>query len=781
MKLNDISTPLSFYPTFPWGNSLKMRPILQRLISASVIVVVALLASTTVTAQPGAPWACDNTLYIATQITTGPSAPSSDLVSVDRATGALNPLGNSPDDYNGLAYNPVDNFLYSVDEATGAYYQIGNNAVAVNIGSVGAPPNAGNSWWASEFWFNPVSGNWEHLLLEGGTAANHTLYRVDPTGPVALPGSLYGQVNIGPTATEAGLRWGDMTVHPFTNVVYGSPDNDRALYTINPLTGVANRIGDMVDINGDSHYAAAMFFDIYGQLWAYTDINPGPYAFVNLVRIDTATGAVELVATGNPTTRSDGAACPFGVVMEKTVAPPSVAQGGMVTYTYVLTNNSDTTAVGLDFVDALPALPDQRTYIAGTATTTSGAIVGGYGGTKTLQIDNLTVPRATPATTTTPRIPGIVTITVSVAIGATPPGPATNQASLTGLTTSLSTTGTTTSDDPDTFGYPDNTILTVTAAPDLAITKDDTITVYTPGAPVAYTITVTNVGGLDAVGATVTDTFPPQLLNVTWTCAAAGGAVCGNAAGAGALNETVDVPTTGTITYTVNADIDAAATGNITNTATVFHPADANPLNDSATDTDTPPGGPVTPPTGGTGGAAAASAPSIVTFIDPSLSKIGFLEPGETGIIGETLEWIFTVRNNGTLTATNVVISDTLHPGLRIDSIDLAVGSSNISGQTVTVTIPSLAPGQSVVFNVFTTVLNGNAIVENVACMTADSVNERCVTGFIVTELPQTGETPWWRDDVLLLLGIITVVSIGGASLMLHHRRKPPIWTYRGG
>ena len=52
---------------------------------------------------------------------------------------------------------------------------------------------------------------------------------------------------------------------------------------------------------------------------------------------------------------------------------------------------------------------------------------------------------------------------------------------------------------------------TVTAdlVADLAVTKTDGSLTYTPGMPVTYTITVTNSGPSDAIGAIVTDALPP--------------------------------------------------------------------------------------------------------------------------------------------------------------------------------------------------------------------------------------------------------------------------------
>ncbi len=121
--------------------------------------------------------------------------------------------------------------------------------------------------------------------------------------------------------------------------------------------------------------------------------------------------------------------------------------------------------------------------------------------------------------------------------------------------------------------------------PDLSITKTDGVTTATPGGSVTYTITASNASALAASGATVADTFP-AILTCTWTCVGAGGGTC-SASGAGNINDTVNLPPGASVTYTASCAIAAAATGSLSNTATVAFAGDPNPANNSATDTDT--------------------------------------------------------------------------------------------------------------------------------------------------------------------------------------------------
>jgi LPXTG-site transpeptidase (sortase) family protein len=128
---------------------------------------------------------------------------------------------------------------------------------------------------------------------------------------------------------------------------------------------------------------------------------------------------------------------------------------------------------------------------------------------------------------------------------------------------------------------------------DLSILKDDGVTTYSAGGSVTYTVTVSNLSGLTVNNALVSDTKPANILNWAWACTSQNvGATGCDAAASGTSNfsDTVNLPVGGSIVYTVTANIVAAPTGNLVNTATVAVPAgftDTNLTNNSSTDTDT--------------------------------------------------------------------------------------------------------------------------------------------------------------------------------------------------
>ena len=147
---------------------------------------------------------------------------------------------------------------------------------------------------------------------------------------------------------------------------------------------------------------------------------------------------------------------------------------------------------------------------------------------------------------------GSVTYTAICAISVAATGTLSNTATVTAPAgVSDPTPGNNSATDSDALG----------AQADLAITKTDGVTTATPGGSVTYTITASNAGPSSATGATVADTFPASL-TCTWTCAGSGGGTC-TAAGSGNLNDSVNLPSGGSVTYTASCGISAAAAGTL--------------------------------------------------------------------------------------------------------------------------------------------------------------------------------------------------------------------------
>ena len=241
-------------------------------------------------------------------------------------------------------------------------------------------------------------------------------------------------------------------------------------------------------------------------------------------------------------------------------------------------------------------------------------------------------------------------------------------------------------------------------------------------------------------------------------------------------------PPTPTPTPTATNTPTATATNTPTDTPTATVTATAS-LTPRATNTGLPP---FTPSNGATatanfnatatasnGDIALATSIALGTrkgpgrrdIFDPAISKVGFLSRGQTGTLGEKIEWVITVSNPSDITGVNVVITDTMVDDLRIDNVVASAGQVAINGQTVTVSIPTLLPNQVVQISIFTTTLRG-ADPYNTACLRANGVSApKCATGLLVRSLPSTGMAPWWRNWGIVMLGALVVMMGMGSYL----------------
>lgn len=275
-----------------------------------------------------------------------------------------------------------------------------------------------------------------------------------------------------------------------------------------------------------------------------------------------ASAITDPVPGNNSATDTDTLTPQADLAITKTDGVTTASPGGSVTYTITASNAGPSNASGSTVADTFPA-----------ALTCTWTCAGAGGGTCTAAgagniNDTVDLPAGgsaiyTASCTISPAATGTLsnTATVTAAGGITDPTPGNNSAT-----------------DSDTLA----------AQADLSITKTDGVASVIPGGTATYTITASNAGPSNATGSTVADTFPASL-TCTWTCVGAGGGTC-TAAGAGNINDTVNLPSGGSMTYTASCTISGAASGTIANTATVAAPGgvtDPTPGNNSATDTDT--------------------------------------------------------------------------------------------------------------------------------------------------------------------------------------------------
>ena len=384
-------------------------------------------------------------------------------------------------------------------------------------------------------------------------------------------------------------------------------------------------------------------------------------SLVNTATATVPSGVTDPVPGNNSATDTDTLAPSAELSITKTDFSPTATPGAPVTYTVAVSNAGPSNVVGATVADALPA------SLMGASWTCS---VSGSG--------------SCPASGS-----GDVNSSISLTVGATATFTITANL-LASTTASLVNTSTVTPPSGTTDPTPGNNSATDTdtlaRVADLSITKTDFVATATPGTAVSYQIVATNGGPSDIVGATVVDLPPVEISGVTWSCSATGGASCANASGAVAINELVDLPVGGAVTFTLAGTISTSAGATIANTAAILAPAgstDPNPGNNIATDTDT-----------------------LLPVADLSITKSVDLA---AALPGDTLTYTIVVGNAGPSDISDALVDDIVPAdllGAEWTCTALAGGSCDDSGPTagdISTTV-DLAVGGAVSFTLAGTV-----------------------------------------------------------------------------
>ena len=239
------------------------------------------------------------------------------------------------------------------------------------------------------------------------------------------------------------------------------------------------------------------------------------------------------------------------LVLTKSDGVSAVAPGSTTVYTLGVSNLGNQAAA---MVRVLETVPADTTFNAGLSTAGWTCADASPAGTP------CELALGTVAVSAIP-----VTVSFAVNVAATPVG------------TEIVNTATVVDDGangPD--GNPANNTATDTNTldgpeADLTITKTNNRDAIVAGAATTYTITVTNNGPDDVLGANVTDTPPGVLTGLSWTCVPSAGAAC-TPSGTGTIDDDVDLLAGASVVYTLTGTLDASATGTVANTATVRCP-----------------------------------------------------------------------------------------------------------------------------------------------------------------------------------------------------------------
>ncbi|MFN7832931.1 MAG: Ig-like domain-containing protein, partial [Bacteroidota bacterium] len=446
-----------------------------------------------------------------------------------------------------------------------------------------------------------------------------------------------------------------------TNITWMTSTSGGA--TVTNSTGTGDIVNETVSIPAGSGHSV---------VYTVTANVPGSYTgnLANTATVDPPVGTTDPDLEDNEDTEIDPPAPVSDLVITKISVPTTYTAGESVSWTITVTNNGPSNVTGAlvndDFDDLL-------TNILWSAVVNGSASVANASGTGDITNELVTIPAGSGNSV-------VYTVTADV--------PSDYTGDLMNTATVDTPAGTT---DPDPTNNTDEETDNPNPLVDMEIVKTSAATTYTAGGTVTWTVTVTNNGPSDAVGAKVSDDIDNALTNVTWTTSTSGSASVLVPTGTGDLvNQVVNIPagSGNSVTYTITATVPSSFTGNLVNTATVAPPTgvtDTDNTNDSDPETDTP--APV----------------SDLAIVKTSASS--------TYTPGGTVTWTITVTNNGPSDVVGAEVNDDINNSLTNVSWTAATngtataanlsGMGDLSGELVSI---ASGAGNSVVFTVTATV-----------------------------------------------------------------------------
>jgi len=298
----------------------------------------------------------------------------------------------------------------------------------------------------------------------------------------------------------------------------------------------------------------------------------GTESLTNVATITAPPWVLDSYPGNNSRSDTDSILPPADLAVTKTDNSATSTLGQVVTYTITASNHGPCAVTGATVTDNPPSSPTAPNLTGVTwtcfepppPTPGSPPNVCAASGTGSIN-DTVSLPPG-----------GNVTYSLTGTVSGPASGSLTNVATITALPSAL---------DPDLGNNSATDKDTLLPPVDLAVTITADSTTAQPGQELTYTIMATNNGPSNATGASVTDQLPSSLTGATWNCTGAFGGTCGAPSGSGSINQTVNLPVGGSVTYSLWATV-ATNPSAVRNKAVVAPPAglgDPNPANNSAT------------------------------------------------------------------------------------------------------------------------------------------------------------------------------------------------------
>ncbi|MCA9213298.1 MAG: DUF11 domain-containing protein [Planctomycetales bacterium] len=355
---------------------------------------------------------------------------------------------------------------------------------------------------------------------------------------VAVPGADVQYVitarNNGPDEV-IGVSVTDTFSELFTSVSYQSEGFDGA--TGNTTDGTGN-IQDTLSLPAGSNVtyliSATLSPEVLGEV-----VNVATISAENLIDPD---------ESNNSSTDTDELEPQFSIRLEGQDDVATVLAGDAVSYEFTVTNDGPSLARRVRLTSTVSELLENVSFSSDTTEGVTGNSLSGEGNFQ----DELTIA---PSTSLTYRISGTV---VEAASGEV----------MTSVVAETLVEGPDGDIVADTQTATDTNVIQQSA--DLSVSQTNNTDLLIPGEPVTYTIVVQNNGTENVAGVLITDTFPAELEDVTYTSEVTSGTVEGNTTdGAGDINDAVSMSGGASITYTVMATVSARATDVLVNEVTV--------------------------------------------------------------------------------------------------------------------------------------------------------------------------------------------------------------------
>lgn len=570
--------------------------------------------------------------------------------------------------------------------------------------------------------FNPTSPGPKSADLRAASDSSNDdlLVHINATGlPTACmlgfpPSSQFIPSNGGDGAVMIGDISCPWTVTAADDWIHPAVDGNQIKYTVDPNTGTQLRYGTIIvsvhgrstqfSISQDAANAICWLSLSAEQSVKEKDGGKGTFfitappscawilqsdsVWLNITQTSIqGSGTVEFVAAPNPgaertaiiNVRGQDQVAEYNVyqmpaaavdlTVSKTDGSSTYVPGAGISYTIVVGNNGAANATGATVGDSVPL---SISGVAAACSATGSASCGTDGSTgNNVAFNGVNIA---------PGAGNFVTITVT---GVVSPASTGNLSNFVHVTPGNETDSDPTNNDATDIDTPSPIV-------DLAVTKTDGSIIFTPGAPISYTIVVRNYGPSSATGVSVNDPVPTTITGVTTFCVATGATSCGtnSSSGNGVTFTNISIPpgASNFVTIGVNGIVRPDAPNNLTNSVHVepVNQSDTDLTNNDASDTDL-----------------------IDAVADLSVTKT---DGSATYSPGLPIRYTIVVKNTGPSNASGVHVTDavpTVITGVSVSCVvsgDASCGINGSTGNNISFTGVSITAGSS---NYVTLTVNG--------------------------------------------------------------------------